>query len=479
MIPAAPVVEQRGDDSASSAPLTSYLPLTAPVSVSTPAAATVSAPSTPSGPSAPSTPSVPSGLSAPGFPEAQVRARARTGSAAVFPDPAAYGAHLFGPAAPAAPAVFGGDALDRTRIVPPVFMPERLEKLIDLAREPEFGDVDLTARVGGFTARLPLYLSAFGSTRAGSGDLAVHASRQAARLGIPMVIGENMVPVHGYRKAGDATRSALRARVEAYLEAAPDGAGGIVVQQSTEDADSEVWNLLYSDPAFRPLLETGRLAFELKTGQGAKPGLGGMTVVGSAEAEQLARRFTVREVFGEDAPQRLRCATPGTFTEEILRQQLRFMRNNFPKARTWVKFHPGRDIEKAARTAWAAGADAVTVDGAEGGTGWAPGVFLDQVGLPLGECLRRIGRPEGCLLATGGIWEGGRAVRALALGATAVGLGRAALVAVDEDPEHGLERLVEAMALELRLLISALGKYAPAALGPDDLWDPVQGAVPC
>lgn len=406
-------------------------------------------------------------LNAPGFPEEQVRARARGGTAAVFPDPTGYGTRLYGPT-PAAPA----DALDRARIVPPVFMPERLEKLIDLAREPEFSDVDLTTHVGGFTARLPLYLSAFGSTRAGSGDLAVHAARQAARLGIPMVIGENMVPVHGHRRADDATRSALSARIDAYLAEVPDGCGGVVVQQSTEDADSEVWNLLYSDPAFRPLLETGRLAFELKTGQGAKPGLGGMTVVDRAEAERLARRFTVRDVFGEDSAHRLRCATPGTFTDEILRQQLRFMRNNFPKARTWVKFHPGRDIDRAARAAWAAGADAVTVDGAEGGTGWAPAVFLDQVGLPLAECLRRIGRPDGCLLATGGIWEGGRALRALALGARAVGLGRAALVAVDEDPGHGLERLAEALALELRLLVSALGKYATTALGPEDLWWP-------
>ncbi|MBB4986395.1 glutamate synthase-related protein [Streptomyces nymphaeiformis] len=406
-------------------------------------------------------------LSTPGFPEREIRARARNGTAEVFPDSRTYGTRLYGPGAGTA-----ADGLDRARIVPPVFMPQRLEKLIDLAREPEFTDVDLGARVGGFTARLPLYLSAFGSTRAGSGDLAVHAGRQAARLGIPMVIGENMIPVHGYRRAGDATRSALLARVEAYLDAAPDGIGGVVVQQSTEDADSEVWNLLYSDPAFRPLLETGRLAFELKTGQGAKPGLGGMTVVDRAEAEQLARRFTVREVLDPDGERQLRCATPGTFTDEILRQQLRFMRNNFPKARTWVKFHPGRDVAHAARTAWAAGADAVTVDGAEGGTGWAPGVFLDHVGLPLGECLRRIGRPDGCLLATGGMWEGGRAVRALALGATAVGLGRAALVAVDEDPEHGLEHLVDSIALELQLLISALGKYEVAALGPEDLWWP-------
>ncbi|MEU9531616.1 MULTISPECIES: glutamate synthase-related protein [Streptomyces] len=408
-----------------------------------------------------------SALSSPGFPEREIRARARRGTAEVFPDPDAYGTELHGPG-----GAGGADALDRARIVPPVFMPERLEKLIELAREPEFGDVDLAVRTGGFTASLPLYLSAFGSTRAGSGDLAVQASRQAGRLGIPMVIGENMVPVHGYRRGADSARSALLARVDAYLEAAPEGVGGIVVQQSTEDADSEVWNLLYSDPATRPLLETGRLAFELKTGQGAKPGLGGMTVVSGAEAAQLAGRFTVTEAFGADDERRLRCATPGTFTDEILRQQLRFMRNNFPKARTWVKFHPGRDIGHAARTAWGAGADAVTVDGAEGGTGWAPRVFLDQAGLPLAECLRRIGRPGGCLLTSGRMWEGGRALRALALGAGAVGLGRAALIAVDEDPDRGLVRLAESIALELRLLVSALGKYTVGALAPEDLWWP-------
>ncbi|MFJ5548055.1 glutamate synthase-related protein [Streptomyces sp. NPDC093225] len=422
-----------------------------------------------------------SGLHATGFPEQEVRARARTGTARVFPAAGTYGdgGGLFG-ADPSAPGTGAGsgapDALDRLRIVPPVFMPRRLEKLIDLGREPSYEDVELAGRVGGFDARLPLYLSAFGSTRVGSGDLGLAASRQAARLGIPMVIGENMVPVHGYRRGGDGMRSALLERIAVYAETVPEGVGGVVVQQSTEDADSEVWNLLYSDPGTRALRDSGRLGFELKVGQGAKPGLGGMTVVGAAEAERLAGQFAVRDVLGD--PERwLRCATPGTFTEEIVRQQLRFMRNNFPLARTWVKFHPGRDIAGAAATAWAAGADAVTVDGAEGGTGWAPRVFLDQVGLPLGECLRRIGRPAGDLLATGRIWEGGRAVRALALGASAVGLGRAALLAVDEDPEEGLVRLGGALALEVRLLVSALGKYRAADLDAADLWDPAAPAA--
>jgi hypothetical protein len=425
-------------------------------------------------------------VAAAGFPESAVRARARHGAAEAFPPVDAYGEQLFGTGCAAGSGAAGDGAFDRAfdrafdeldsaRLVPPVFMPERLEKLIDLGREPMPDDVDLTTTVGGFTAALPVYLSAFGSTRLGSGDLGVAASRQAGRLGLPMVIGENAVPVHGYRHGvggGNGPEPVLLARIRAYLDASPAGKGGVVVQQSTEDADCEVWNLVYSDPTVQPLIESGRLAFELKIGQGAKPGLGGMTVLDAADAERLGDRFAVSDALGNPDGRRLRCATPGTFTEEIVRQQLRFMRNNFPRARVWVKFHPGRDIGWAATTAWQAGADAVTVDGAEGGTGWAPRVFLDQVGLPLAECLRRIGRPEGCLLVSGRMWEGGRTVRALALGARAVGLGRAALLAVDEDPDHGLERLVECLALEARLLISALGRYSVAALSPDDVWSP-------
>ncbi|WDZ83427.1 glutamate synthase-related protein [Micromonospora cathayae] len=416
------------------------------------------------------------GVHAPGFPEAAVRARARHGTAEVFPAADGYGQRLFGAGGEDVPEPT--DDLDAARLVPPVFMPQRLEKLIDLAREPIHDDVELTTTIGGFRSPLPVYVSAFGSTRIAAGDAGLATSRQAGRLGIPMVIGENLVPVGGYRRAAG-SESPILARLRAYAAECPPQLGGVVVQQSTEDADSEVWNLVYSDPSVRELVESGRLAFELKTGQGAKPGLGGMTVVDAADAARLADRFAVRDVLGDGGW--LRCATPGTFTEEILRQQVRFMRNNFPRARVWVKFHPGRDVGHAAATAWQAGADAVTVDGAQGGTGWAPRAFLGQVGLPLGECLRRIGTPTGCLLASGRIWEGGRAVKALAAGATAVGLGRAALLAVDTDAEHGLVRLVEALALEARLLVSALGRYTAAALTPDDLWwpgSPATTAVP-
>lgn len=398
------------------------------------------------------------------FPEEEIRARARTGAAAAFPDTAGYGTTLYGADPGTAPA----DALDALRLVPPVFVPRRLEKLIDLAREPVYQDVVLDTEIGGFRSSLPLYLSAFGSTQVASVDLGVAASRQAGRLGIPMVVGENVVPVNGYgRLDGQPGGRSLLGRIEAYASEVAENIGGVVVQQSTEDADAEVWNLVYSDPSALPLLESGRLAFELKVGQGAKPGLGGMTVLDGTSAERLSAAYAMDSMLGDGKV--LRSSSPGTFTEEILRQQIRLMRNNFPRARVWVKLPPARDVRAAAHVAWEAGADAVTVDGAEGGTGWAPTAFLANVGLPLAECLRRIGSPRGCLLASGRMWEGARVAKTLALGARATGLGRAALVAVDEDPQEGLIKLVECLAVELRMLTSAMGKYRSSELDREDV----------
>lgn len=402
------------------------------------------------------------------FPEAAVRARARAGAAEVFPARDDYGHALYG----ADPSERPFDPLDAARLVPPVFMPERLEKLVDLGREPLHSDVDLGTDVGGFVAKVPAYVSAFGSTQVASDGLGVAVSQQAAELGIPLVVGENVASMNGYGRITPTSGRGLLDRIRAYANTVDDGVGGVVVQQSTEDADAEVWNLVYSDPGTLALLESGRLGFELKVGQGAKPGLGGITVVGRERAMDLAEQFTVEPVYGEDADHCMRYATPGTFTDEILRQQIRLMRNNFPRARVWIKLTPGRDIGAAARVAWAAGADSVTVDGAEGGSGWAPLAAMAGLGLPLAECLRRIGDPAGCLLVSGRIWEGLRAVKCLAVGARAVGLGRAALLAADEDPRRGLVRLVEAFELELRLLISALGKYTPAALSPEDVFAP-------
>ncbi|MFE9826721.1 glutamate synthase-related protein [Streptomyces sp. NPDC005791] len=408
-------------------------------------------------------------LTAAGFPEDLVRARARRGPAAALPTLEEYGLAMFGEADTADPGS-AHDIMDTLRLVPPVLMPRRLEKLIDLGREPLYTDVALGTEVGGLNSPLPLVISALGSTNLAGGHIGNAVARQAGQRGVPMVIGENVVPSSGYGRLGEADHRSLRTRLSAYCAELPDGLGGVVVQQSTEDADSEVWNLVYSDPTALPLLESGRLAFELKVGQGAKPGLGGMSVIDAPDSSATESQFTVDPVFGYGASRVLRSATPGTFTQEILHHQLILMRNNFPRARIWVKLPPGRDIAAAADIAWAAGADAVTVDGAEAGTGWAPLSFMDHVGLPLAECLMRIAPGDACCIASGRMWEGTRAVKALALGARAVGLGRAAFLAADEDRERGLLNLLDCCAFEMQLLLSGLGKYTVAEVSREDLW---------
>lgn len=405
-------------------------------------------------------------ISAPGFPERSVRERARHGSICAFPPIDSYGSTLFG----ASPDTSTYDSVDALRLVPPIFSEHRMEKLVNLGREPLYSDVDLSTDIGSLRSAVPLYISAFGSTQVASGELGLSVARQAGSLGMPMVIGENVVPMNGgYGRLDVTTKSSLLMRLRAYTEEVPDGTGGVVVQQSTEDADFEVWNLLYSDPSAQHLLNTGRLGFELKVGQGAKPGLGGMTVMGETDAAAVSQDFLIEMLSGR-GDRRLRCSSPGTFTAEVLAMQVRLMRNNFPRARTWVKLHPGRDVGVACEVAWSAGADAVTVDGAEAGTGWAPDTFLQHVGLSMGECLRRIDPSDNCLLVSGRIWEGTRVVKALALGARAVGLGRAALLAADEDPSSGLRRLVDCLSMEARMLISALGKYRVGDVDRDDVW---------
>jgi glutamate synthase domain-containing protein 2 len=85
-----------------------------------------------------------------------------------------------------------------------------------------------------------------------------------------------------------------------------------------------------------------------------------------------------------------------------------------------------------------AGADIVAIDGLRGGTGAAPKIIRDNVGIPLEMALAAVDkrlREEGIrnkcsILAAGGIRCSADAVKAIALGADAVYIGTSALVAM-------------------------------------------------
>ncbi len=355
-------------------------------------------------------------------------------------------------------------------------MPERLEKLIDLGREPLYADVETRPRrSAGSPPRCRCTSRRFGSTQvasAGLGDAAEPAGRTARH---PDGHRRERGPRRTATDAlGDDTGRSLLGRIRALRRrGCADGYGGVVVQQSTEDADAEVWNLVYSDPAPGRCSNRGRLAFELKVGQGAKPGLGGMTVLDRAAAARARR--PVRHGRGLRHGQRRRCcacASPGTFTEEILRQQIRLMRNNFPRARIWVKLHPGRDVGRAAAVAW---------DGRRGRGDRGRRRGRHRLGAHRSSSTR-----SGCRSASacGGSAEGPRALPAgqrpdlggrpggQGPGARRPGRrarpGRAARRRRGPGRRAGPAR--RCLALEIRLLVSALGKYHVRALGPEDLW---------
>ena len=90
-----------------------------------------------------------------------------------------------------------------------------------------------------------------------------------------------------------------------------------------------------------------------------------------------------------------------------------------------------------------AGADVVVLDGMQGGTAATQDVFIEHVGQPTLACIRPAVQAlqdlgmhrEVQLVVSGGIRHGADAAKALALGADAVAIGTAALVALgDNDP---------------------------------------------
>jgi len=93
-----------------------------------------------------------------------------------------------------------------------------------------------------------------------------------------------------------------------------------------------------------------------------------------------------------------------------------------------------------------AGADAVVVDGLQGGTAATQDVFIEHVGIPtiaaIPEATRAlqdldVHRRSVKLIASGGMRSGADVAKALALGADAVSIGTAALIALgDNDPAY-------------------------------------------
>ena len=184
-------------------------------------------------------------------------------------------------------------------------------------------------------------------------------------------------------------------------------------------------------------------AIEVVVGQGAKPGGGGM-LLGQKITERVAQMRTLPE--GID--QRSACRHPDWTGPDDLAIKIIELREIVDwRVPVYVKLGAARPYYDTA-LAVKAGADAVVVDGMQGGTAATQDVFIEHVGIPTlaaipeaVRALRELGvHREVKLIAAGGIRSGADVAKALALGADVVSIGTAALIAIgDNDPGYDAE----------------------------------------
>ncbi len=184
-------------------------------------------------------------------------------------------------------------------------------------------------------------------------------------------------------------------------------------------------------------------AIEVVVGQGAKPGGGGMLL-----GQKISDRVAEMRNLPKGIDQRSACRHPdwtGPDDLEIKIQELREI-TDWEKP-IYIKIGASRpyyDTQLAVK----AGADVIVLDGMQGGTAATQDVFIEHVGLPTLACipqaveaLQELGmHREVQLIVSGGIRTGADVAKALALGADAVSIGVAAIIALgDNDPAYAAE----------------------------------------
>ena len=184
-------------------------------------------------------------------------------------------------------------------------------------------------------------------------------------------------------------------------------------------------------------------AIEIVVGQGAKPGGGGMLL-----GQKISPRIAEMRTLPQDIDQRSACRHPDWTGPDDLAIKIEELREitDWEKP-IFVKVGASRTYYDVA-LAVKAGADVVVVDGMQGGTGATQDVFIEHVGIPTLPALRQAvaalreldQHRQVQLIISGGIRTGADVAKALAMGADAVSIGTAALIALgDNSPAHQAE----------------------------------------
>lgn len=216
------------------------------------------------------------------------------------------------------------------------------------------------------------------------------------------------------------------------------GDGGMTPEER-EHSNKLVYQLLPSRYGMNPDDLRKADAIEVVVGQGAKPGGGGMLL-----GQKINERVAAMRTLPEGIDQRSACRHPDWTGPDDLEIKIAELREITGwQVPIYIKVGASRPYYDVA-LAVKAGADAVVLDGMQGGTAATQNVFIEHVGIPTlaairpaVQALKDLGMHRTVqLIVSGGIRNGADVAKALALGADAVSIGTAALVALgDNDPK--------------------------------------------
>jgi glutamate synthase domain-containing protein 2 len=173
---------------------------------------------------------------------------------------------------------------------------------------------------------------------------------------------------------------------------------------------------------------------EIKIGQGAKPGIGG-----HLPGEKVSPEVSMTRMIPQGTDALSPAPHHDIYSIEDLAQLIYALKEatNYQKPIS-VKIAAVHNSAAIASGMVRAGADIIVLDGLRGATGAAPKVIRDNVGIPIELALASVDsrlrqegiRNQASVVVSGGIRNSGDVTKAIALGADAVYIGTAALIAL-------------------------------------------------
>src|SRR5271168_4696747 len=294
-----------------------------------------------------------------------------------------------------------------------------------LRKLPSFDDLVL---LGASISRYPLegYRERCGTDVV----LGTRFAKQPIELKIPITIAGM-----SFGALGANAKRALARGASAAGSCTTTGDGGMSEEERSA-SNVLIYQVLPSRYGFDPAHLRACEAIEIVVGQGAKPGGGGMLL-----GQKISDRVAEMRTLPKGIDQRSACRHPDWTGPDDLEIKITELREitDWEKP-IYVKVGGARPYYDTA-LAVKSGADVIVIDGMQGGTAATQEVFIENVGIPTlaairpaVQALQDLGMHRKVqLIVSGGIRNGADVAKALALGADAVSIGTAALVALGDN----------------------------------------------